>query len=215
MVHSSIGLASATSQLDRNAWQHVATYKSGSKQTWRRIFFVWNHIEKAQTDRTPAQLPLCWAATARFFLSSFQVQIPCFILRSCDMSQVRWAVSLSVVPVQRCCLEEDPSRPSLSFPWAVLCVVDFLSLILVGHSTEKTHETMKRRQVLHTSTSNDFHAALFVDDFLARRSTSARSETAPYSTHANLAQPPLSVQLWVSKLSKSYQNFWNLLLKEK
>ena len=66
-----IGLASATSQLDRNAWQRVATYKSGSKQTWRRIFFVWNHIEKAQTDRTPAQLPLCWAATARFFLSSF------------------------------------------------------------------------------------------------------------------------------------------------
>ena len=54
-----IGLASATSQLDRNAWQRVATYKSGSKQTWRRVFFVWNHIEKAQTDRTPAQLPLC------------------------------------------------------------------------------------------------------------------------------------------------------------
>ena len=54
-----IGLASATSQLDRNAWQRVATYKPGSKQTWRRIIFVWNHIEKAQTDRTPAQLPLC------------------------------------------------------------------------------------------------------------------------------------------------------------
>ena len=68
---SVIGLASATSQLDRNAWQRVATYKSGSKQTWRRIFFVWNHIEKAQTDRTQAQLPLCWAATARFFLSFF------------------------------------------------------------------------------------------------------------------------------------------------
>ena len=71
VVKSTIGLASATSQLDRNAWQRVATYKSGSKQTWRRIFFVWNHIEKAQMDRTPAQLPLCWAATARFFLSSF------------------------------------------------------------------------------------------------------------------------------------------------
>ena len=51
-----IGLASATSQLDRNAWQRVATYKSGSKQTWRRIFFVWNHIEKAKTDRTPAHV---------------------------------------------------------------------------------------------------------------------------------------------------------------
>ena len=56
-----IGLASATSQLDQNAWQRVATYKSGSEQTWRRIFFVWNHIEKVQTGRTyaPAQLPLC------------------------------------------------------------------------------------------------------------------------------------------------------------
>ena len=63
-----IGLASVTSQLDRNAWQRVAAYKSGSKQTWRGIFFVWNHIEKAQTHRTPAQLPLCcsWPATARF-----------------------------------------------------------------------------------------------------------------------------------------------------
>ena len=54
-----IRLANATSQLDRNAWQRVATYKSGSKQTWRRIFFLWNHIEKAQAGRTPAQLPLC------------------------------------------------------------------------------------------------------------------------------------------------------------
>ena len=66
-----IGLASATSQLDRNAWQCVATYKSGSKQTWRRIFFAWNHIEKAQTGRTnaPAQLLLCWAAYSQVFLA--------------------------------------------------------------------------------------------------------------------------------------------------
>ena len=49
-----IGLARATSQLDRNAWQRVATYmtNSGSKQTWGRIFSVRNHIEKRQTDRT-------------------------------------------------------------------------------------------------------------------------------------------------------------------
>ena len=38
------------------------------KQTWHRIFFVWNHIEKAQTNPTRAQLPLCWTATAKFFL---------------------------------------------------------------------------------------------------------------------------------------------------
>ena len=57
-ARKSMPVSSATSQLDGNAWQRVATYKSGSKQTWCRIFFVWN-IEKAQTDRTPAQLPLC------------------------------------------------------------------------------------------------------------------------------------------------------------
>ena len=35
------------------AWSKcIATYKSGSKQIWRRIFSVWNHIAKAQTDRT-------------------------------------------------------------------------------------------------------------------------------------------------------------------
>ena len=76
----------------------------------------------------------------------------------------RRAVSLSVV-LQPCCLEEDPSRPSVSFPWAVLCVMDFLLLVLVGHSTGNTHETMKRRQVHQTSTSNDFHEALFVDEY--------------------------------------------------
>ena len=76
IAQPSIGLASATSQLDRNPWQRVATYKSGSKQTWRRIFSVWNHNEEAQTmqtDRTklPHQLPLCWTATARFFKPFF------------------------------------------------------------------------------------------------------------------------------------------------
>ena len=121
---AAIGLASATSQLDRNAWQRIATYKSGSKQTWRRIFFVWNHIEKAQTDRTPAQLPLAVQLQPGFFVFFLQVQIPCYILSSCATSQVRRAVSLSVVPVQHGCLEEDPSRPTISLPWAVLCVVD-------------------------------------------------------------------------------------------
>ena len=33
-----IGLASATPQLEQNAWQRVLTYKSGSKQTYRRTF---------------------------------------------------------------------------------------------------------------------------------------------------------------------------------
>ena len=48
----------------------------------------------------------------------------------------------------------------------------------------------------------------------ARRSTSARSETAPHSTQI-FPNPHLSVQLWVGKLSKSCQHFLNLLVKEK
>ena len=47
-----------------------------------------------------------------------------------------------------------------------------------------------------------------------RRSTSARSETAPHSTQI-FPNPHLSVQLWVGKLSKSCQHFLNLLVKEK
>ena len=93
-----------------------------------------------------------------FLVFFLQVQILFYILSSWATSQVRRAVSLSVciVPVncKHCCLEEDPSRPTISFPWAVLCVVDSLSLILVGQSKGKTHETMKRRQVHHTSTSS-------------------------------------------------------------
>ena len=101
-----------------------------------------------------------------------------------------------------------------SFPWAVLCVVDSLSLILVGHSKGKTHETMMRRQVHHTSTSNDFHAALFVNEYprpLIDVCTIGNSLTL----HTNLAEPQLSVELWVNKLSKSCQHFLNLFVKEK
>ena len=101
-----------------------------------------------------------------------------------------------------------------SFHWAVLCMVDSLSLILVGHSKGKTHETMKRRQVHHTSTSNDFHAALFVGEYLRPSIDVCRIGNSP-TLHTNLAQPSLSVQLWVSKLSKSCQHFLNLLVKEK
>ena len=131
-----------------------------------------------------------------FFVFFLQVQIPCSILStsSCATSQVRRAVSLSVVPVYHCCLEEDPSRPTSSFPWAVLCVVDSLSLILVGHSKGKTHETMKRGQVHHASASNDFHAALFVDEY-PRPSIDVCTIGNSPTLHTNLAQPPLSVQL--------------------
>ena len=122
------------------------------------------HRESTGGSNTSPASTLLSSYSQVFLVFFLQVQIPCYILSSCATSLVRRAVSLSVVPVQHCCLEEDPPRPSISFPWAVLCVVDFLSLIQVGHSTGKTHETMKQRQVRHTSTSNDFHAALFVDE---------------------------------------------------
>ena len=109
---------------------------------------------------------------------------------------------------------EDPSRPTISFPWAVLCVVDYLSLILVGHSKGKTHETMKRRQVHHTSTSNDFQAALFLDEY-PRPSIDVCTIGNSPTLHTNLSEPHLSVQLWVGKLSKSCQHFLNRLVKEK
>ena len=74
--------------------------------------------------------------------------------------------------------------------------------------------TMKWRQVHHTSTSNDFHAALFVDEY-PRPSIDVCTIGNSPTLHTNLAEPPLSVQLWVSKLSKSCQHFLNLLGKEK
>ena len=123
------------------------------------------HRESTDGSNTSPAYTLLSSYSQVFLVFFLQVQISCYILSSCATSQVRRAVSLSVVPGQHCCLEEDPSRPTISFPWAVLCVVDFLSLILVGHSKGKTHKTMKRRQVHHTSTSNDFHAALFVDEY--------------------------------------------------
>ena len=73
-----IGLASATSQLDRNAWQRVATYKSGSKQTWRRIFFVWNHIEKAHAHRRIEQQP------SFYFAEQLQPGLSCLLSSGSD-----------------------------------------------------------------------------------------------------------------------------------
>ena len=172
------------------------------------------HRESTDGSNTSPASTLLSSYSQIFLVFFLQVQIPCYILSSCATSQVRQAVSLSVVPVQHSCLEEDPSRPTISFPWAVLYVVDSLSLILVGHSKGKTHETMKRRQVHHTSTSNVFHAALFVDEY-PRPSIDVCTIGNSPTLYKNLAEPPSSVQLWVSELSKSCQHFSNLLVKEK
>ena len=182
----SIGLASATSQLDRNAWQRVATYKSGSKQTWRRIFFVCNHIEKAQTRiehqssfHFVEQLQLCFSCLPSS--GSDSVLYSKFL---CHVSGSSSRISLSLVsPALLLKLKKTLSRPTISFPWAVLCVVDFVSLILVGHSTGKTHGTMKRRQVhiMLRRRMTSMQPCSWTN-IRACRSTSARSETAPYST---------------------------------
>ena len=81
-----------------------------------------------------------------FFL---QVQIPCYILSSCATSQVHRAVSPTVVPVQHCCLEEDPLRPSISFSWAVFCVVDFF----IAHSSVSLDRENARNNETKTSSS--------------------------------------------------------------
>ena len=146
------------------------------------------HRESTDGSNTSPASTLLRSYSQVFLVFFLQVQIPCYILSSCAASQVRRAVSLSVVPVQRCCLEEDPSRPTISFPWAVLFVVDPLSLIPVGHSKGKTHETMERRQVHHTSTSNNFHAALFVDEY-PRPSIDVSTIGNSPTLHTNLAKP--------------------------
>ena len=142
------------------------------------------HRESTDGSNTSPSSTLLSSYSQVFLVFFLQVQIPCCILSSCATSQVRRAVSLSVVPVQHCCLEEDPSRPTIPFPWAVLCLADSLSLILslVGHSKGKTHESMKRRQVHHTSASNDFHAALFVDEYPRPSINVCPIEAAPHST---------------------------------
>ena len=147
------------------------------------------HRESIDGSNTSPGSTLLSSYSQVFLVFFLQVQILCYILSSCATSQVRRAVSLSVVPVKHCCLEEDSLRPSISFPWAVLCVVDYLSLILVGHSKGKTHEAMKRRQVHHTSTSNDFHAALFVDEY-PRPSIDVCTIGNSPTLHTNLSEPP-------------------------
>ena len=100
LAQNYIGLASDTSRRDQNACHSVATYKSGSKQTWRRIFSIWNHIEKAQTDRTKLPKPNSYFAAqvqAGFFSFFFHVQTQCFIQSSCT-TPFRRAVSLYYSP---------------------------------------------------------------------------------------------------------------------
>ena len=182
------------------------------------LFCMEPHWKSTDRSNTSPASTLLSSYSQVFLVFFLQVQIPCYILSSCAASQVRRAVLLSVVPVQHCCLEEDPSWPTgISFPWAVPLknfVVDSLSLIFVGHSKGKTHETMKRRQAHHTLTSNDFHAALFVNEY-PRPSIDVCTIGNSPTLHTNRSEPPLSVQLWVSKLSKSCQHFLNLLVKKK
>ena len=142
------------------------------------------HRESTDGSNTSPASTLLRSYSQVFLVFFLQVQIPCYILSSCATSQVRRAASLSVVPVQHWCLEEDRSTPTILFPWAVLFVVDSLSFILVGHSKGKTHYSklwngdkfiiLRRRMISMQPCS--------WTNIRARRSTSARSETAPHST---------------------------------
>ena len=84
-----------------------------------------------------------------FLVFFLQVQILFYILSACATSQLRRAVSVSVVPVKHCCLEEDPSRPTISFPWAVLCVVDYF----IAHSSWSLERENARNYETKTSSS--------------------------------------------------------------
>ena len=219
VLNAAIGLASATSQLDRNAWQRVATYKSGSKQTWRRIFFVWNHIEKAQTDRTPAQLPLAEQLQPVFFVFFLQVQIPCYILSSCMCY-----VSGSPTRIAQC--STSPCTSPALLPWRrpveanhlVTLGCSLCGGLFIAHSSWSLERENARNY--ETKTSSSYFDVEWFPCCLVRGRISApvdrrlHDRNSP-TLHTNLAQPPSSVQFWVSKLSKSCQHFLNLLVKEK
>ena len=176
---SAQGLQVLRPKLDQNAWQRVATYKSGSKQTWRCTFFVWNHMRKhRRIEHQPS------------FHFSEQLQPGFSCLLSSGSDSVLYSKFLchifhravSHVPVQHCCLEEDPSRPSISFlglfvVWWTFCR-SFQLVTRQGKRTKQWNEDkfiiLRRRMISMQPCS--------WTNIRARRSTSARSETAPYST---------------------------------
>ena len=85
---------------------------------------------------------------SKVFLAFFvlQVQTPFRILSSCTTSFVEPHCCSTV---QHWCLDENVEAMSSSFLLLFLVWWTFLSLVLVGHSTGKKHETMKRRQIHH------------------------------------------------------------------
>ena len=173
------------------------------------------HRESTDGSNTSPASTLLSSYSQVFLVSFLQVQIPCYILSSCATSQVRRVVLLRVVQVQHCCLEEDPSRPTISFPWAVLCVVDSLS---IAHSSWSLERENARNY--ETKTSSSYFDVEWFPCSLVRGRRSVPIDWRLHdrkqpTLHTNVAEPPLSVQLWVSKLSKSCQHFLNLLVKEK
>ena len=94
---SSFELATRMSSM-WNAWQRVATYKSGSQQTWRCTFSVLNYIEKPETDRTKLPKPISYFVVqlqAGFLAFFLQVQTSRCIQSSCATSFVepyRWSI---------------------------------------------------------------------------------------------------------------------------
>ena len=103
---------------------------------------------------------------------------------------------------------------AMSLPWAVLCVEIFFIACSSGpidRRKTRNNET-KTNSSYYTSTSNGFHASSWTK-ISARRSTSARSETAPNSARI-LPNPPISVQWWGTELSRSCQSVLKLLVRE-
>ena len=83
-------------------------------------------------------------------------------------------------------------------------------LFIIAHSSWSLERENARNYETKTSSSyfdvRCFHADLFVDEY-PRPSINVCTIGNSITLHTILAQPQLSVQLWVSKLSKSCQHF--------
>ena len=186
-----------------NAWQHVATYKSGSKQTWRRIFSVSNRSAKAQTDRTKLpqprfhyaeQLQPGFLALISSGCAVFEVPVPHFL-----------SSHIAVVQSSIAALTKR-SRQSISFSWAVFFAWwIFLSLVIAGHSTGKnTKQWNEDKFIIYFDI--EWFPWRFVDEY-QRPSIDICTIGNNPELDTNLAHFPISVQLWGTKLLRVVRTF--------
>ena len=134
------------------------------------------HRESTDGSNTSPASTLLSSYSQVFLVFFLQVQIPCYILSSCAMSQVRRAVSLSVVPVQHCCFEKtrrgQPSRfLGLFFVWWT----PYRSFQLVTRKGKRTKQWNEDKFIILRRRMISMQPCSWTN-IRARRSTSARSD---------------------------------------